>query len=45
MLRFDLDNEVETIRDYRERMTQAEALKEFALAEQLRKILVQGRIT
>lgn len=41
MLRFDLDNEVETIRAYRERVRQAEALSEFALAEQLRQILVE----
>ena len=41
MLRFDLDNEVDTIRNYRERVRQAEALSEYALAEQLRKILVE----
>jgi bacterioferritin len=41
MLRFDLDNEVETIRNYRTRVRQAESLNEFALAEQLRKLLVQ----
>ncbi len=41
MLRFDLDNEVETIRAYRERVRQAEALTEYALAEQLRQILVE----
>jgi bacterioferritin len=41
MLRFDLDNENETVRNYRERVTQCEALGEFALAEQLRGILVQ----
>lgn len=41
MLRFDLDNEVETIRAYRERVRQAESLTEYALAEQLRQILVE----
>src|SRR3954452_13803075 len=40
MLRFDLDNENETIRNYRERVRQCEALGEFALAEQIRQILV-----
>jgi len=40
MLRFDLDNENETIRNYRERVGQCEALGEFALSEQIRKILV-----
>ena len=41
MLRFDLDNENETIRNYRERVRQCEALGEFAMAEQIRQILVQ----
>jgi bacterioferritin len=41
MLRFDLENENETIRNYRERVRQCEALGEFALAEQLRQILVE----
>ncbi|HZV34105.1 MAG TPA: ferritin-like domain-containing protein [Verrucomicrobiae bacterium] len=41
MLRFDLDNENETIRNYRDRIRQCEALGEFAMAEQIRKILVQ----
>lgn len=41
MLRFDLDNETETIAAYRQRVKQAEALGHFALAEQIRKILVQ----
>ena len=40
MLRFDLDNENTTIRNYRERVRQAEALSEFALAELIRGILV-----
>jgi len=41
MLRFDLDNENETIRNYRDRVRQCEALGEFALAEQIRQILMQ----
>jgi bacterioferritin len=41
MLKFDLDNENETIRNYRERVRQCEALGEFAMAEQIREILVQ----
>jgi bacterioferritin len=41
MLRFDLDNENETIRNYRERVRQCEALEEYAMAEQIRQILVQ----
>ena len=41
MLRFDLDNENETIRNYRDRIRQCEALGEFAMAEQIRKILMQ----
>lgn len=41
MLRFDLDNETTTIRAYRERVRQCEALEEYALAEQIRVILVQ----
>jgi bacterioferritin len=41
MLKLDLDNENETIRNYRDRVRQCEALGEFALAEQLREILVQ----
>jgi len=40
MLRFDLDNENETIRNYRDRVRQCEALGEFALAEQIRQILI-----
>jgi bacterioferritin len=40
MLRFDLDNENATIRNYRERVRQCEALGEFAMAEQIRQILV-----
>jgi len=41
MIRFDLDNETETIRQYRERVQQAEALGHYALAEQLRRIITQ----
>jgi bacterioferritin len=40
MLKFDLDNEKETIRNYRRRVKQADALNEFAIAESLRGILV-----
>ena len=40
MLRFDLDNENETIRNYRQRVRQCEALNEFAMAEQIRQILI-----
>ena len=36
MLRFDLDNENETIVNYQERIRQCEALGEFAMAEQIR---------
>jgi len=41
MLRFDLANENETIRNYRVRVRQCESLGEYALAEQIRQILVQ----
>jgi bacterioferritin len=41
MLKFDLDNENETIRNYRERVRQCEAPGEFAMAEQIREILMQ----
>ena len=40
MLRFDLENENATIRNYRDRVRQCEALGEYALAEQIREILV-----
>ena len=40
ILRFDLDNENETIRNYRERVRQCESLGEFAMAELIRQILV-----
>jgi len=39
MLRFDLENEIDTIRNYRERVKQCEALEEYAIAEHLREIL------
>ena len=41
MLKFDLDNEVETIKNYRLRLKQAEFLNEFAISESLREILVE----
>jgi bacterioferritin len=41
MLHFDLDNETETIRNYRQRVLQAEALGHYALSEQLRTIITQ----
>jgi bacterioferritin len=41
MLRFDLDNETVTIKNYRERVKQAEALGHYALSEQLRTIIAQ----
>jgi bacterioferritin len=40
MLRFDLDNESETIRNYRERVRQREDGGEYAMAEHIRAILV-----
>jgi bacterioferritin len=41
MLRYDLENENETIRNYRARIPQCEALGEYAMAEQIRQILMQ----
>ena len=41
MLRYDLENENETIRNYRDRIRQCEALGEYAMAEQIRQILMQ----
>lgn len=41
MLRADLENENNTIRAYRERVRQADALGEFALSEEIREILRQ----
>lgn len=40
MLRYDLEQETETIRAYRERVRQCEVLGEFAMAEHIRGILV-----
>jgi bacterioferritin len=41
MLRADLENENATIRAYRERVIQCEALQEYAIAEDIREILRQ----
>jgi bacterioferritin len=41
LLRADLDNENETVRNYRERVRQCEQLSEFAIAEDIREILRQ----
>jgi bacterioferritin len=41
MLRADLDNENETVRAYRERVRQCEAIGEYAIAEDIREILRQ----
>ncbi|MGN6554246.1 MAG: ferritin-like domain-containing protein [Verrucomicrobiota bacterium] len=41
MLKADLENERETIAQYRQRIRQAEAMGEFALSETLRAIIVQ----
>ena len=41
MLRFDLDNENDTVRNYRQRVRQCESIGEFAMAEEIRRILVQ----
>ena len=41
MLRADLENENETIRNYRQRVAQCEALGEYAIAEDIREILRQ----
>jgi bacterioferritin len=40
MLQFDLDNETETIRNYRERVRQCEDLGEYAMGEKIREILI-----
>jgi bacterioferritin len=40
MLRFDLENERETILAYRERVRQCEALGEYAISEHIREILL-----
>lgn len=41
MLRFDLDNENETVRNYRQRVRQCEALGEYGIGEDIREILRQ----
>jgi bacterioferritin len=41
MLTFDLENERETIRNYRRRVKQADELNEFAISESIREILMQ----
>jgi hypothetical protein len=41
MLQFDLENETETIRNYRERVRQCEELSEYAMGEQIREILIE----
>lgn len=41
MLRFDLENEKETIRNYRRRIRQVDVLDEFGLGEDLREIVRQ----
>ena len=41
MLRFDLQNEADTIKAYRDRIRQADAMGEFGLSEVLRKIIAQ----
>ena len=41
MLRFDLENESETIRNYRVRLRQSEELGEYAISEHIRRILQQ----
>jgi bacterioferritin len=41
MLRADLNNESDTIRNYRERIRQCEELGEYVMAELIRQILVQ----
>lgn len=40
MLRYDLENEKETIRNYRQRIRECEVLEEYAIAEHLREILL-----
>ena len=41
MLRADLENENDTIRNYRQRVRECEALGEYAMAEDIREILRQ----
>jgi bacterioferritin len=40
MLRFDLENEAETIKAYRQRVRECEAIGEYAIAEHIRGILL-----
>jgi bacterioferritin len=41
LLRFDLENENDTVRNYRERVRQCEAMQEYGIAEDIREILRQ----
>jgi bacterioferritin len=41
LLRFDLENENDTVRSYRERVRQCEAMQEYGIAEDIREILRQ----
>lgn len=41
MLRFDLQNENDTVRNYRERVRQCESMGEYGMAEHIREILKQ----
>jgi bacterioferritin len=41
MLQFDLDSENETVKHYRDRVRQCEALGEYAMSEHIRDILMQ----
>jgi len=41
LLRFDLENENDTVREYRARVRQCEAMQEYAIAEDIREILRQ----
>jgi bacterioferritin len=41
LLRFDLNNENDTVKNYRERVRQCEAMQEYGIAEDIREILRQ----
>jgi bacterioferritin len=41
LLRFDLDNENDTVKHYRERVRQCESMQEYGIAEDIREILRQ----
>jgi bacterioferritin len=41
LLRFDLENENDTVRNYRERVKQCESMQEYGIAEDIREILRQ----